>query len=904
MPDFRHAIDRRLSRLRLDPARRAEIVEELSQHLHDRYAELRSAGMNAAEAEQQSLTELTRLARHLAGIEPPAALEPPVLGGGGSTMLRTITHDIRYAVRTFLRNPGFTTVVLLTLGLGIGATTAIFSVLDGVMLRPLPYADIDRILTISEQTKDGRGMSVAWPNFQDWREQNQVFEHLGIYRGTTVNLTGSDRPERLNAAIASSDLFRTMGIRPLLGRAFSQAEDRPTSDRVVMLSERIWRNRFNSDASLVGRTIVLSGQAHTVIGIMPATMRFPSRLTDAWLPLGPIVSSFPPRGAHPGLAAIGKLKQGVTLAQANADMDTIAQRLAQHYPTSNKNSRVALLPYYEQVVQNIRPALLVLISAVAFVLLIGCANLANLMLSRAESRHREVAIRAALGAARARLVQQLMVESVMLSLAGGAIGALFAFWAVKAFVASQPSTVPRIDLIAVDGRVLAFTAAISIVTGILFGLAPALRATAPDLIVGLKEAVRSSATPGSRRIRSALIVIEVALAMVLLVGAGLTLRSFIRLTAIDPGFNPDRVVTARLSLPEATYPDRGSWTTFHRELIRRVGSLPGVDSVGLNSAVPLEGGGSEAPVIAEGDPMPSAEHPATATLFQTSSPGYFRAMGIQLIKGREFTDRDTADTPPLVIVDETLVQKIFHGADPIGKRLAFELRGHGGESGQQPMWREVVGVVRHVKHYGLATEPPFVQLYTPYEQLPMYYESRRPTMALVVRTAMEPEALAGSLRREIAAIDSDIPLYGLQTLDRYLSQNTEQQRLSVVLLTGFSGLALVLAVVGIYGVLSYTVSQRTQEIGIRLTLGATRRDVLALVIGDGMRLAVAGIVIGLVASYGATQLLTALLYEVSPHDPVTFAGLALLLGVVAFIASALPGLRATRVSPIEALRRD
>ncbi len=905
MPDFRHAIDRRLSRLRLDPARRAEIVEELSQHLHDRYAELRSAGMTAAEAEQQSLTELTRLARHLAGIEPPAALEPPVFGAGGSTMLRTITHDIRYAVRTFLRNPGFTAVVLLTLGLGIGATTAIFSVLDGVMLRPLPYADIDRILTLSERTTDGRGMSVAWPNFQDWREQNQVFEHLGIYRGTTVNLTGSDRPERLNAAIASSDLFRTMGIGPLLGRAFSEAEDRPTSDRVVILSERIWRNRFNSDASLVGRTIVLSGQSHTV-------RRRHARHDALSLTVDGCVAAARPNRLElssarrtPGTGRDRKAEARVSrLAQANADMDTIAQRLAQQYPTSNKNSRVALLPYYEQVVQNIRPALLVLISAVAFVLLIGCANLANLMLSRAESRHREVAIRAALGAARARLVQQLMVESVMLSLAGGAIGALFAFWAVKAFVASQPSTVPRIDLIAVDARVLAFTAAISIVTGILFGLAPALRATAPDLIVGLKEAVRSSATPGSRRIRSALIVIEVALAMVLLVGAGLTLRSFIRLTAIDPGFNPDRVVTARLSLPEAKYPDRGSWTTFHRELIRRVGSLPGVDSVGLNSAVPLEGGGSEAPVIAEGDPMPSAEHPATATLFQTSSPGYFRAMGIQLIKGREFTDRDTADTPPVVIVDETLVQKIFHGADPIGKRLAFELRGHGGETGQQPMWREVVGVVQHVKHYGLATEPPFVQLYTPYEQLPMYYESRRPTMALVVRTAMEPEALAGSLRREIAAIDSDIPLYGLQTMDRYLSQNTEQQRLSVVLLTGFSGLALVLAVVGIYGVLSYTVSQRTQEIGIRLTLGATRRDVLALVVGDGMRLAVVGIVIGLVASYGATQLLTALLYEVSPHDPVTFAGLAALLGVVAFVASALPGLRATRVSPIEALRRD
>jgi putative ABC transport system permease protein len=903
MPDFRRVIERRLSRLHLAPTRRAEIVEELSQHLHDRYDDLRAGGVSEGDAARETLAELSPLARQLAGVERPVEQNPPTLGFGGRNMAGAVTHDVRYALRTFARQPVFTAVVLLTLALGIGATTAIFSVVDGVMLRPLPYPDIDRILVVRERTTAGRGMSVSWPDFLDWREQNQVFEHLGIYRVVPVNLTGGDRPERLDGAAASSGLFAAMGLTPLAGRVFSLNEDGPGAQRVALVSERLWRSHYNADPSLVGLTIQLNGEPHSVVGIMPAAMRFPSRLTDVWLPIGLMVPSFPPRGAHPGLTAMGKMKPGVTFDQAVADMDTVAQRLAREYPDSNKVTRVALLPYYEQVVQNIRPALLVLIWAVGFVLLIGCANLANLMLSRAEGRHREVAIRGALGAARGRLVQQLMVESLLLALGGGMLGAAFAFWTVKAFVASQPSTVPRIDLLTVDGRVLAFTAVISIATGILFGLAPALRATSTDLVSGLREGARGSASAASRRIRSALIIVEVALAMVLLVGAGLALRSFSRLMSVDPGFDAGGVVTARLNLPEAKYPDRATWTAFHRDLIRRLAALPGVESVGLNSAVPLEGGGSEAPVIAEGDPMPSPDHPATTTLFQTTTPGYFRAMGIQLVKGRAFNDHDTDGSVPVVIVDDELVHKVLRDVDPIGKRIAFEMRGaHSGTA--EPTWREVVGVVRHVRHYGLASEPPFVQLYTPLEQLPMYMQPRGPSMALAVRTTLEPESLAGSIRRELAAIDRDIPLYGLQTMDRYVAQNTEQQRLSVTLLGGFSSLALLLAVVGIYGVLSYTVGQRTQEIGIRLALGASRRDVLAMVVADGMRLAMAGIVIGLAASYAVTRLLTALLFQISPHDPSTFVGLALLLGAVALIASALPALRATRVSPVAALHQE
>ena len=816
----------------------------------------------------------------------------------------SLIQDLRYAVRMLAKQRGFTAVGVLTLALGIGANAAIFSVLDGVLLRPLPYPDIERILTMNERTTSGQMMSVSWQNFQDWRAQNQVFEALGVYRGAVVNLTGGDQPERLNGSLASSEVFTAMGLAPLAGRAFSANEDRAGTDRVAIVSERLWRSRFNADAGLVGRAVTLNGQPHTVIGIMPAAMRFPSRLTDVWLPLGLYVPTFPKdRGAHPGLGAVGKLKRGVTVEQAMADLDTIARRLENQYPESNKNVRVAVVPYFEQIVRNIRPALRVLIAAVAFVLLIGCANLANLMLSKAEARQREIAVRAALGAGRRRIVQQLLTESLMLSSAGGVLGALLASWAVKAFVASQPTTVPRIDLIAVDGRVLAFVAAISIATGVLFGLVPALRASAPDLLTALKDSIRGSSSVAARRFRSALVVAEVALALVLLIGAGLMIRSFGRLMSIDPGFNAERVVTLRLTLPDARYPDRERWTTFHQELLRRVGALPAVDAAGLNSAVPLEGGGSEAPVIPEGAPMPSPDRLPAMTLFQTTSPDYFRAMGIQVLKGRVFSERDTAESTPVAIVDESLARRLFPTDDAIGKRIAFEFRGHGGAD-MQPSWREVIGVVRHVRHYGMASEPPFVQVYTPYLQLPVYMQGRRPGMALVVRTSLEPQAVAASIRREVAAIDRDIPIYGLQTMDAYLAQNTEQPRLSVMLLTGFGALALLLSVVGIYGVLSYSVSQRTQEIGIRMALGATRRNVLALVVGHGMLLTVAGIAIGLAASYAVTKSMTALLFQVSPHDPSTFAAIVLLLGAVALAASLLPGLRAARVSPIQALRYE
>src|SRR5262245_451086 len=891
MPEWARSLDARLAALGVPPARRLEIIAEVEQHL--------------ADANRASLTEreADRLVRRLAGIERRVNLEPPVLGHHHArNLMSTLRQDIRYATRSLRLNPGYAAIVIATLTLSIGANAAIFSVADTVMLRPYAYPDMSRIVSLNERVRTGEQMSVSWPTFQDWKAQNQSFEYLGLFRGAAVNLTGGDQPERLTAAIASSDVFGAMGIRPLLGRTLSPDDDKPGAARVAVISERVWRARFNADAGIVGRTIVLNNDPHVVVGVMPPAMRFPSRLTDVWLPLGPVIPTFPTsRGMHPGLFAIGKLKAGVPYDAAVADMDTVARRIEAANPDSNKDVAVAMIPYFEQVVRNIRPTLYVLMGAVGFVLLIGCANLANLMLARAERRQREIAVRAALGAERRRIIQQLLTESRLLSAIGGTLGVLLAKWIVELFVASQPATVPRIDLVAVNGRVVAFAAALSMVTGLVFGLGPALRASAPDLLSSLKQTGRGGGSP-SRRFRSVLVVVEVALALVLLVGAGLMIRSFAKLMAVPTGFDPSGVVTMRLTLPPVKYGDLERWQAFHDGLVRRLSDVPGVTAAGLNSAVPLEGGGSESSVIKEGDPMPAPGKPAAMCLFQTTSPGYFRAMGIPIVRGRAFTDQDDAGAAKVVIVDESLVRKLFPGGDGLGKRIAFEL--HGDRQNLPPLWREIVGVVPHVRHYGIASDPPFVQLYVPLRQPASYHLARRPTLSIFARTSLPPEALAAAIRRELAAIDHDIPVYGIQTMKTYLAQDTEQPRLSVFLLTGLSGLALLLAVIGIYGVLSYSVAQRTQEIGVRMALGATRDDVLRMVVRQAVALIAAGVAIGAGLSLALGSVMRNLLFEVSPHDPLTLAGIGAVLALVGLVASIVPARRATRVDPLVALRAE
>jgi putative ABC transport system permease protein len=862
------------------------INEEMRQHLDDEYAALRARGVSHDDA-----------MRTLAGdVEAAASLRPRPVD--------SLTADVRYALRGLGQRPGFTAVVMLTLALGIGATTAVFTVVDAVMLRPYSYADMDRIVALAETTRAGQTMSIAWQNFQDWRAQSGVFDALGLYRPMVVNLTGGAQPERLVASLASADVFRALGIPPIAGRAFSRDEDGVAAARVALVSERFWRSHFNASADAVGASLTLNGEPYTIVGVLPEGMRFPSRLTDVWLPLGLFVPTFPAdRGAHPGLFAIAKVKAGISIEHATAEMDTIARRLEQQYPLSNSEHTVAVVPYYEQIVQNIRPALLMLMGAVAFVLLIGCANLANLMLAKAEGRQRELAIREALGATRWRVFQQLLTESVLMALGGGLLGVLVAWWGVKAFVASGPSTVPRLDLVAVDLRVLTFALLVSLGTGIAFGLAPALRASAVELAAAMRDAAGSRAT--AERLRSLLVVGEVALAIVLLTGAGLALRSFAALTAIDLGFDPSRVVTLRVALPNARYPELPRWIAFHRELAARAAAIPGVEAAGLNSAVPLESGGAESEVRYEGQPLPKSVHEdATMCLFQAVTPEYFRAMHIALVRGRGFGAHDTADAPRVVVIEQSLADKFFGAAaNPLGKRIAFEYSGGHGPMAQ-PIWREIVGVVGHVHHYGIADEPDNMQVYAPLEQLPIYFRERRPNMTLFARTALPPESLVESVRGVVSALDADVPVFSVQPMAAYVGQATEQPRLNMTLLMLFAALALALASLGIYGVLSYIVGRRTHEIGIRLALGATRADVLRLVVGQGMTLAVGGIAIGIAAAWGLTQLLRGLLFGVSPHDPATFAAIAALLASVAFVASYLPARRATHVDPVCTLRAE
>jgi putative ABC transport system permease protein len=862
------------------------INEEMRQHLDDEYDALRRRGLSH-DAAMRALAADAEAAAALR-VRPADAL----------------ATDLRYALRTLRNNPGFTAVVMLTLALGIGATTAVFTVVDAVMLRPYPYADMNRIMMITEVVRTGQQMSVAWANFQDWRAQNRVFESLGIFRGMVVNLTDRGQPERLVGSLASSDVFRAVGMQAIVGRTFTADEDKPGAPRAAIVSDRFWRSHFGGDPDVTGKTITLNGESHVIVGVMPAGMRFPSRVTDVWLPLGLFVPTFPAdRGAHPGLFAVAKLKAGVTPERAAADMDTIARRLERQYPLSNTDHTVSVVPYYEQIVDNVRPALLMLMGAVAFVLLIGCANLANLMLAKADGRQRELAIREALGATRWRMAQQLLTESVLMAIGGGALGALLAWWGVTAFVATRPATIPRVDQIAVDLRVLMFALLVSIATGIAFGLAPALRASSIDVLTSLKDAAARGTRGAGRRMRSLLVVGEVAIALVLLAGAGLAIRSFAALTAIDLGFDPAHVVTMRVSLPNARYPELPRWIAFHRELMQRASAIPGVEAAGLNSAVPLEGGGSESEVRYEGQPPPrSINEEATACLFQAVTPGYFRAMGIAVVRGRTFDERDAAETTKVAVVEEALVRKFFGDADPIGKRIAFEFTGHGASA--QAIWREVIGIVRHVRHYGIAGEPANLEVYAPLEQLPLWFRERRPALTLFLRTPLEPEQLAASVRHAVESIDREIPVYGVQTMEEYVGQATEQPRLNMMLLALFAALALVLASLGIYGVLSYIVARRTQEIGIRLALGATRGDVMRLVVGQGMALALTGIAIGVVAAWALTRAMRGLLFGVSPHDPATFAAMAALLAAIAMGASYLPGRRATRVDPMVALRNE
>jgi putative ABC transport system permease protein len=914
MPDWEQFVRKNLRLTSVEPERETEIVQELAQQIDDAYRDALRRSLSEQEAARfagRQVTDWNALARELAssprGAVPPLRRWEDRAGSAAGKQMRWswiagAGRDVLFALRMMRKNPSFTMIAVLTLALGIGANSAIFSVVNGVMLRPLPYPDAGRLVLMLENSRNQARLetfSVSWQDYLDWRQQQRSFDAMGVFRNEIFILTGADQPERLSGAFAAADVFRAAAIRPLLGRAFTPEEDQPGASQVVTLSERLWRNRFNAAPGIVGRAITLDGANYTVIGVMPDGMRLPSRLTDLWVPLGLYVNRMPSsRDNHPGLMVVARLKHHVTHEQARAEMDTIAQRLARQFPDTNSMTGVEMTTLYESVVSNIRGVLLALLAAVGFVLLIACVNLANMTLARGEARLREFAVRSALGAARSRLVRQLLTESLLLSGLGAALGVALAWLALKALVSSHPATIPRLDQIRIDLQVLGFSCLVALLVALVFGLWPALRITSRKGMVSLADLTPTASRRS--RLRPILVMAEVGLAMVLLVGASLMMRTFSSLTRIELGFRPEHVVTMRLNLPARNY-SQAQWEAFYRGLLARVAALPGVQAEGISSLTPLGGGGAESGIFPEGTPL-DPNNPGPGCTHGTISGGYFTAMGIELLKGRTFTDRDSADSPRVIVVDEAAARLFWPGQDPIGRRVAFEFRGQTIQD-PQPQWREVVGVVRSVRHYDLTTPNSRVQVYVPYGQPAIWFETP-PTMSLMVRTGMESSSLVSSVRREVTAIDPALPVFAIHTMTDYVDGALEQPRLSMAVMIVFGGLALVLAAVGIYGVLSYSVSQRTREIGVRMALGASRADVLRLILRQGAMVSLAGVAIGAAVSLAAMRLIRDLLYGVSPTDALTYLVVPLVLLAVALTATLIPARRATKIDPLRALRHE
>jgi len=805
-------------------------------------------------------------------------------------------RDIKYSFRRLLKSPGFTAVVVLTLGLGIGANTAIFSVVDTVLLRPLGYRDPGRLVTIfhfyQSEALNNLEAPVSAAGFRDYRDKTKSFDAVAVETGWAANLTGTGDPERVPAARVSGDYFRVLGVAPALGRTFGRDEDEQGKNRVVVLSDGLWKRIYGGDRGVVGKTMQLNGQSFTVLGVMPEGFRaFFNSDADIWTPLALETKQFDPSNyTNEWLNLYARLKPGVSATQANAEMHAFAAQVRRLYPNAVGTKWTLEVKTLDQLATGaIRPALLVLLGAVGFVLLIACANVANLLLARVTSRQKEVAIRTALGADRWSLVRQLLTESVMLALAGGLLGLGIAYWSVKTLVATVPS-IPRGSDLAIDGTVMAFTLGLSVITGLLFGVVPALHTSRASLHDTLKEGGRSgSADVSGRGLRRALVIGEVALALTLLIGAGLLIRSVARLQRVAPGFDPDRLLTFDLALPNAKYPNDTVRQQFFESMIERVRHVPGVAAVGGTSTMPFGGSWSTGSFGIEGY-QPGPNQPGPWGDIRAVTPDFFRAMRIPLLQGRAFGTQDARSSQMVVVIDEELARKYYRGQNPIGKRVIFGDRADS--------MRTIVGVVGHTMHEGLDAKPR-IQLYLPYAQL-----GGISSMSVAVRTTGDPLLMARPVREAIHEVDRDMPLSNVRSMDQMLARSLGQRRLSMILLGAFSAIALVLASIGIYGVLAYSVTQRSRELGIRMALGAARGRVLRLVIGQGMALAIVGIAIGLVGAFALTRLLGTQLYSVRPTDPATFAGVSCLLAAIAFVATLVPALRATRVDPVVALREE
>jgi putative ABC transport system permease protein len=897
MPDWKPEIRRRLARLQLAPTRENAIVEELAQHLDESYAELLASGMCEADAYRHAQAELRDgglLMRGLRRVERSTNPEPIVLGTNRRTnMIADLWQDLRFGARMLLRRPGFTLIATLTLALGIGANTAIFSIVNAVLLRPFAYQEPARLVIVQERGEGGgTGFSPSYPNFVDWRAQNTAFASIvAVRQNESFNFTGMGEPERLPGRLVSAEFLSTLGIKPLVGRDFLAEEDRAGATPTVILSYGFWQRRFRNDPNIIGRQLTLNLQSYTVVGITPAHFQYGAD-ADVTVPFGLSEERFKNRGSDPGTDVVARMKPNVSQQQAEADLNLVAVRLEQQYPATNKGRRVLLTPFHESVVGAVRRPLLILLGAVGLVLLIACANVANLLLVRASSRQKEMAVRVALGASRATLVRQLLTESALLAALGALLGILLAFWGTSLIAAQLPDGIPRLQEARVDAPVLLFTLTISLLTGLLFGLFPALHASRPNLTEGLKEGVRGSSGP-RQRLRNVLVVGEVALTLTLLVGAGLLLQSFRRALQVDTGFNARNLLAMRLSVRNSDGQQVGN---FFEQLQQNVRGLPGVKSVAVSDGLPFGRDVNHPTFLIEGRPV--TEKKAFGQRYSVS-PDYFQTMGIALIKGRLFTAEDNRDSPPVIVIDEALARQHFLNEDPLGKRLKQTI-------GSDTPSLEIVGVVRHVEPYGLdrleAGAGP-AQFYTNFNQTPLPSLSRG-AINLLTRTEAEPLNLASAVRGKIAALNKDQAVFNVRTMEQIVAQSVAARRFSVLLLTVFALVALALASLGIYGLMSYAVAQRSREIGVRMALGAQASDVLSMVIRQGMKLALVGVTLGLVASLALTRTMKNLLFGVSATDPATFSAIALLLIAVALLACFVPARRATKVDPMVALRTE
>jgi putative ABC transport system permease protein len=851
--------------------------EEIQSYLEMLIETKINEGLNPAEAQRAALIEM-------GGVSQVKESVREVRMGHS---LEMIWQDLRYGARMLLKQPGFTLIAVLTLGLGIGANTAIFSIVNAVLLRPFPYQAPEHLVIVQERFSAGRGITVSYPNFVDWHAQNTAFASIAAVRANeSFNFTGAGEPERLQGRLVSAEFFSTLGINPLLGRDFLAEEDSPGSTPAVILSYGFWQRRFGADESVVGKQLTLNNQSFTVVGITPANFQFGAE-ADISVPIGLSAERFRLRGADPGIGVVARLKPNLSEQQAETELNLIAARLEQQYPESNKGRRVLLTPLHESFVGDVRQPLLILLGAVSLVLLIACANVANLLLVRSSARRKEMAVRVALGAPARRIICQLLTESVLLAVLGAVFGILLALWGTSLIASQLPDGIPRLQEAQVDAPVLVFTLTVSLLTGLLFGLAPALQASRPNLTEGLKEGDRGS-SGGRQRLRSVLVIGEIALTLTLLVGAGLLLQSFRRVLQVDPGFKPQNLLTMQVSVNNS---DGQQVANFFEQLQQNVRNLPGVKSVAVSNGLPF--GTANFPTFLI-DGRPETENKPSGIRY-TVSPDYFQTLGIELIEGRLFTAQDTFDTPPVVIIDEILAQKYFPDEEALGQRLK--------QSMDSPSL-EIVGIVRHVEPNSLDGQGPSpAQFYLNFNQiavqrLPGYV--RR--INLLTRTEVEPSSLASAVRGQIAALNKDQAVFNVRTMEQIVGQSVAPRRFSMMLLTVFAVVALALASLGIYGLMSYAVVQRTREIGVRMALGAQASDVLKLVIGQGMKLAFVGVALGLVASVALTRTIKNLLFGVSATDPATFAAIALLLAVVALLACWIPARRAAKVDPMVALR--